>query len=113
MEVNYYQTEAHKTAIYPEGQVGLLYLALGLSGEAGEVADKVKKLIRDGDYMKTGRMDLQTRESILKEISDTFWYQAELCTTLGVSMQEVMEMNLAKLKSRQERGVLGGSGDER
>ena len=112
MELNYYQTEAHKTAIYPE-EAGIMYPVLGLCGEAGEVAEKVKKLVRDTDYLKTKRIDAVDHVGVEKELSDVLWYLSECCTKLGVSLQHIAELNLTKLASRKERGVLSGSGDDR
>jgi NTP pyrophosphatase (non-canonical NTP hydrolase) len=86
-----------------------IYPALGLVGEAGEVAEKVKKIIRDGDGILTD----PDREKIAKELSDVCWYVAVLAYELDYNLEEILQMNLDKLRSRQERGVLGGSGDNR
>lgn len=103
MNMEYYQKEAARTAIYkPEHSV--LYPALGLAGEAGEVADKVKKILRDDKF---------DRDAIAKEIGDVLWYIAALCRDLNVDMAQVAHDNLAKLRDRQERGKLQGSGDNR
>ena len=99
---NHYQTEAKKTAIFPANKA-LEYLSLGLVGEAGEVANKVKKIIRDK------KIDVD----ISGEIGDVLWYCAMLADYLDVDLGRVMENNLDKLRSRKERGVLGGSGDSR
>ena len=90
---------------------GLLNGVLGLTGEAGEVADKVKKVLRDknGEFFK----DPSTREEIMKEIGDVLWYCATLANDLGYSLEEVAEANIKKLSSRKERGMLGGNGDNR
>lgn len=87
----------------------LSHHALGLAGEAGEVAGKVKKLIRD----KQGYMTLGDIEDITKEMGDVLWYMAALCDTLGVNLSDVAGGNLTKLYSRKERGALSGSGDNR
>ena len=103
MTFDEYQKQAVTTAIYNiEHQV--TYPAMGLANEAGEVLGKVKKIIRDGVY---------DRAEIAKEVGDVLWYAAALCRDLDVSMGEVAQMNLDKLKDRQERGVLTGNGDNR
>jgi len=109
MTPNEYQTGALQTAIYPHQGNNFLYPTLGLVGEAGEVAEKVKKIIRDGD----GTLTDPDREKIAKELSDVCWYVAVLAYELDYSLEEILQINLDKLRSRQERGVLGGSGDNR
>jgi NTP pyrophosphatase (non-canonical NTP hydrolase) len=109
MQANEYQTGALQTAIYPNMGSNFIYPALGLVGEAGEVAEKVKKIIRDGDGILTD----PDREKIAKELSDVCWYVAVLAYELDYNLEEILQMNLDKLRSRQERGVLGGSGDNR
>lgn len=103
MQLNAYQQLTRETAIYPKEQA-ITYLALGLASEAGEVAGKVKKKIRDGgiDVMAT-----------IDEIGDVFWYLARLCDELGFEAENVLQRNIAKLMDRKERNVLGGSGDKR
>ena len=88
-----------------------------MSGEAGEVADKIKKVIRDtvlltDDY---GAIVLShdKRIELAKEIGDVLWYCATLAYDLGLKLDDVAQMNINKLKSRQERGKLSGSGDNR
>jgi NTP pyrophosphatase (non-canonical NTP hydrolase) len=87
----------------------LAYYALGLCDEAGEVAGKVKKLYRDHN----GVLTEEYKKEIEKELGDVVWYLSQMCTKLGVSFEEVAEMNLEKLKSRMDRGKLTGSGDNR
>ena len=99
-----YQEEAKATAIYPQER-GLEYLALKLCGEAGEVAEKIGKSIRDNKPLDD--------KDLAKELGDVLWYVANLADFLGYELSEIAEMNLAKLKDRQKRGVLGGSGDNR
>lgn len=100
---DYYQNAASDTAIYKtEHQV--LYPALGLAAEAGEVANKVKKILRDGKF---------DREGIADEIGDCLWYIAALCRDLNVDMGEVAKSNLDKLQDRKRRGTLKGNGDKR
>jgi len=103
-----YQTQASKTAIYPDADV-IIYPALGLLSESGEVAGKIKKVLRD----KNGYFSPDDRVEIAKEVGDTLWYIASLCTDLGIGMETVAQQNLDKLNSRMARGVLGGSGDNR
>lgn len=110
MNFHEYQQHALETAIY-EGRgtiTGLMYAGLGL-GEAGEVQGKIKKVWRDSN----GQMTREMRAKILEEIGDLLWYCAVTCSELGADINDVAVGNLAKLKSRQERGVLGGSGDNR
>ncbi len=104
--LNNYQMQAREFAIYPE-RMQIVYPALGLAGEAGEVADKVKKIYRDG------KDDARFRGEIAKEIGDVLWYCATLADDLGFSLQQVAEMNIHKLKSRKVAGTIGGSGDNR
>ena len=87
----------------------LVYPTLGLAGESGEVAEKVKKVIRD----KNGVVDKKTREEIKKELGDVLWYVSQLATELDLSLDEVAQQNLKKLNSRMKRGKLQGSGDNR
>ena len=103
MTADFYEARAGQTAIFPK-EKALEYLALGLTSEAGEVAGKVKKLIRDG------RGD---KESIAYEVGDVLWYCAVLASELGVSLNVIMQKNLEKLHGRKERGTLAGSGDDR
>ena len=103
MEMNVYQKAAAQTAIYRhEHQV--IYPALGLAAEAGEVANKVKKILRDGKF---------DREAIADEVGDCLWYIAALCRDLNVSMSDLAAANLKKLQDRKERGVISGNGDKR
>lgn len=97
------------TAIYPTvvddpQLVECLYLGLGLANEAGEVDGVIKKWFRDGDLVK---------ENLAKELGDVLWYWARLCDAAGIDPESVLTSNRAKLDSRKERGVLGGSGDNR
>lgn len=108
MKLNDYQEQASKTAIYHEANK-VIYPALGLAGEAGEVADKTKKILRDDN----GFVTEARREGLKKEIGDCLWYIAAICRDLGLSLEDVAQTNLDKLNSRKERGVLGGSGDNR
>lgn len=109
MDFNEYQKKSRKTAVYPDAGNNFVYPTLGLSGEAGEVAEKIKKVIRD----KGGKIDQETKEMIKKELGDVLWYVAQLATELGLTIDEIAEHNIEKLYSRLERGKLGGDGDNR
>jgi NTP pyrophosphatase (non-canonical NTP hydrolase) len=130
MDFDEYQKVAATTAVYPDrmGPVGLMYSALGTAGEAGEVADKVKKLWRDHlthqqkqkwwkfwSRPKTDHPFLtdEQKDAIGDEIGDVLWYLAEDATQIGRSLNDIAERNAAKLRSRMNHGVLGGSGDNR
>jgi NTP pyrophosphatase (non-canonical NTP hydrolase) len=107
---NEYQEAAHRTSFNTEiGGDTLLYPVLGLLGEAGEIANKVKKIYRD----KGGKFSEDDKAMLLDESSDLAWYLAEICTQLGVSLEDVAKHNIAKLADRAERGVIGGNGDNR
>ena len=104
-----YQQQSRKTAIYPNMGADLIYPTLGLVGEAGEIAEKIKKMIRDDGGMLTA----ERRDLLKKELGDVMWYLAQLCTELGFDMDEVANHNLEKLFSRKDRGKLTGDGDTR
>ncbi len=105
--MNKYQEQTRLTAKYPK-EKGLEYCTLGLVGEAGEIANKVKKVIRDNRPV-----DDAFKADMKAEIGDVLWYIARLADELGISLQEVADYNMEKLLSRLERGVIGGSGDNR
>ncbi len=107
-DFNSYQRSAAGTAIYPE-QHRITYPALGMAGEAGEVANKVKKLIRDGPENRPETW----REDIASEIGDVLWYCAALASDLNLSLGMIAAQNLIKLDKRKDKGTLGGSGDTR
>jgi len=110
MTANEYQQEALVTwTRNPIPERPYLYPALGLVGESGEVADKIKKLYRDRD----GELDEEYRQAIMLEISDAMWYGAVLAHELGYTLSEVFEANIKKLRDRQARGVVQGDGDNR
>lgn len=108
MTLDEYQQGALRTAIYPANRQ-IIYPTLGLTGEAGEVADKVKKVIRDDNDEFTS----ERRRQIALELGDVMWYAATLARDLGYTLDEICQMNLDKLASRMERNRLHGSGDER
>jgi len=109
MDLNTYQERARSTAIYPNLGSNIIYPSLGLCGEAGEVAEKVKKIIRDDQGVIT---DVK-RNQIAKELGDTLWYISQLAAEIDYSLEDIAQMNLDKLFSRAERGVIQGSGDNR
>lgn len=108
MEFSEYQRFSRRTAEYPR-EAWLTYPALGLAGEAGEVAEHAKKAIRDDAGMVTE----ERRAAMSKELGDVLWYVAQLASELGLELDQIARDNLEKLFSRQRRGVLSGSGDER
>ena len=108
MTLNECQQHAHQTASCREDS-RIVYPTLGLKGEAGEVADRVKKVIRDGHKECTDEKRLE----IVKEIGDVLWYCATLSRDLGYDLEEVAQMNVDKLCSRMERHRITGSGDNR
>ena len=110
MTLNDYQKEALVTALFSGNELkDLSHWVLGVTGEAGEIAEKVKKIIRDKD----GHLDDDAKTELAKEIGDVLWYLAVLAEHLGVTFEEIATTNIAKLRSRQERGVIQGSGDNR
>lgn len=106
-----YQWACTSTAKYPNGQE-LQYLALGLCSEAGEVADKLKKLIRDNDT-QLEKLTFEQKRDIILELGDVLWYTAMLSYELDYSFSDIAYFNIEKLESRQQRGTIGGSGDHR
>lgn len=108
MTLNDYQLKAISTAQYGEGNK-IVYPALGLAGEAGETADKVKKVLRDNK----GEFTTEKKADIAMEIGDVLWYCAALARDLGYELGDIARMNVEKLKSRQERNMISGSGDNR
>lgn len=108
MTIEEYSKRAIATATYGLGD-SIIYPTLGLNGEAGEVAEKVKKVLRD----KYGVFDDEIKHDMAKEIGDIIWYCNALARDIGYSLTEIMEMNVVKLESRKLRGVISGSGDNR
>ncbi|MDD3386351.1 MAG: nucleoside triphosphate pyrophosphohydrolase family protein [Candidatus Pacebacteria bacterium] len=104
-----YQEKARETAIYPNKDNNFIYPTLGLVGEAGEVAEKIKKVIRDDG----GIISDEKKSEITKELGDVLWYIANLSKEIDVSLDDVALKNIEKLQSRQQRGELHGSGDNR
>lgn len=129
MEINEYQKMALETAVYPK-EYKTIYPALGMNGEVGDVADKVKKVLRDSQVIVrdgsgtisevivrdiSGAIILPDakREELSKEVGDVLWYVATMAYDLGYTLEEIATMNYHKLKSRQQRHQLNGSGDNR
>ncbi len=110
MELNEYQKQALKTAIYPE-KYKVIYSALGLGNEAGEVMGKIKKWLRGDDG--EGEMSKERVEALKGELGDVLWYLAVLANDLGLELNEIAQANVLKLQSRQEKGNLKGDGDTR
>lgn len=109
MTFDEYQQKSRKTAVYPNAGNNFIYPTLGLAGEAGEVAEKIKKVLRDNN----GIVDDARRDEIKKELGDVLWYVSQISTELGLSLDEVANLNIEKLYSRLERNKLSGSGDSR
>lgn len=109
MNFNEYQKKSRKTALYPNVGKDIVYPTLGLSSEAGEVAGKIKKVIRDDG----GKVSEEKKEDIKSELGDVLWYVSQLASELDLSLDEIAEKNIEKLYSRLERGKIKGSGDRR
>lgn len=108
MDFSQYEVEASRTAVYPE-EYALLYTTLGLAGEAGEVANKAKKILRDDKGIVTE----ERTEQLVGELGGVLWYLSECARQLGVPFNHIAHSNLGQLQSRQERGEIQGSGDNR
>jgi NTP pyrophosphatase (non-canonical NTP hydrolase) len=109
MEFNEYQKETRKYAIYPEIGNNFSYPTIGLAGETGEVAEKVKKIIRD----KNGVVDEQSKNDVKKELGDVLWYLSQIASEFELSLEDVAKGNLEKIQSRKERNTMHGDGDNR
>jgi NTP pyrophosphatase (non-canonical NTP hydrolase) len=109
MDMNDYQAKARETAIYPNQGENYIYPVLGLVGETGEVAEKIKKIIRD----EGGQLTAAKVADIKKELGDVMWYLAQLSTELGLSLEEIAQGNLEKLASRHKQNMIHGDGDNR
>ena len=126
MKMNEYQRRARITAIYPK-ESKVIYPALGLAGEAGEVCEKIKKIMR-GDLAKeiksnkqnlskwfdnAGKLQRESNARIGKELGDVLWYVSNLASDLGLTLDEIATQNIDKLRDRERRDVLQGDGDDR
>lgn len=113
MDFNEYQKKSRETALYPNSGDNLPYLALGITGEAGEVSEKVKKFIRDGRSASIADLDEEQKKNLAYEVGDVLWYITQIATELGIDLEDIAKMNIEKTHSRKHRGKLGGSGDNR
>lgn len=109
LDFSAYQEAAARTGGEVRVDHPIVYPTLGLTNEAGEVAGKVKKIFRDRGGVITG----PDREALALELGDVLWYLSELCTRLGIPLEEVAAKNIAKLADRAARGVISGDGDHR
>lgn len=114
MTIDEYQKKSRKTVLYSDVKVlknskSFIYPVLGLVGETGEVADKLKKILRNNN----GELNEEAREELKKELGDVLWYLSQLATELNLSLDEIAKKNIEKVFSRLERGVIKNSGDNR
>lgn len=109
MDFEEYQKKAGKTAIYPDIGKNFVYPTLGLVGEAGELANKAKKIIRDNN----SEINEEHKENIRGELGDVLWYVSQTATEFGLSLEDIANHNLEKLADRQKRNKISGSGDTR
>jgi NTP pyrophosphatase (non-canonical NTP hydrolase) len=108
MTFNDYQKKASSTVIYPE-KLKIVYPLIGMTGETGEVAEKIKKVLRDNK----GEFSDEKKAEIALEVGDVLWYLSSLASDLGYTLDEIAEMNINKILSRKERNVIHGNGDNR
>lgn len=109
MDCDDYQRAALRTARDQDAPDEFMHLVLGLVGEAGEIAEKVKKLVRD----ENSDLAALDRDDMAAELGDVLWYAAVLADFLGLSLDDVAQRNVDKLADRQRRAALSGSGDNR
>jgi len=109
MDFKTYQKKSRKTAIYSNLGNNFIYPTLGLCGEAGEIAEKIKKVLRDDN----GKISKEKKELIAKELGDVLWYISQIATELKIDLDSIAEVNIEKLYSRMKRDKLSGSGDNR
>jgi NTP pyrophosphatase (non-canonical NTP hydrolase) len=113
MNFNEYQHAALQTADYPYKGRNLLYPALGLTGEAGETADKIKKYWRNFGITSGKQLNDEQRSELIRELGDVTWYCAALASELGISLETIAHINIEKLQDRRKRGVIKSEGDNR
>lgn len=104
-----YQRISRETAVYPNIGKNFVYPTLGLAGESGEVAEKVKKILRDNE----GVIDEERKKELTKELGDVLWYLSQVASEIGVPLEEVASFNIEKLRSRFDRNKIKGNGDNR
>jgi len=104
-----YQIKARGTACFPEKENSFIYAALALNGEAGEVAEKIKKIWRD----KHKRVSPEDQEELKKELGDVLWYLSQLAEELEIDFDDVAQTNIDKIYSRFDRNMIHGAGDNR
>ncbi|KKP29242.1 MAG: putative MazG family pyrophosphatase [Parcubacteria group bacterium GW2011_GWA2_31_28] len=109
MTLKEYQEKSRVTAIYPNIGKNYIYPTLGLAGEAGEVAEKIKKVIRDNK----GVISDEKKQEIKKELGDVLWYVSQIASEINLSLDDIADENIKKLYSRLERNKLSGNGDNR
>ncbi len=110
MEINEYQKKALTTAMYKD-EHRIIYPALGLGEESGEVLGKIKKWLRGDDG--EGGISSERKQALKEELGDVLWYVAVLARDLDIGLEDIAQTNLDKLQSRKARGVIQGSGDTR
>ena len=109
MDFKTYQEQSRKTAVYPDKGNNFIYPTLGLVGESGEVAEKIKKVIRDNESV----IDENVKSAVMKELGDVLWYLSQLAHELGIPFSKIAELNVLKLRSRHLRNRVRGNGDTR
>lgn len=109
MDFEEYQKQSRKTAIYPNINDNYIYPTLGLVGEAGEIAEKVKKIMRDDG----GVITEEKKQELSKELGDVLWYVSQLASEFELSLEDVANLNIEKIRSRKQRGKIHGDGDNR
>ena len=109
MEFNEYQEKAWGTAIYPDRGKNIIYPALWIGGESGEILNKIKKISRDEKNI----LNSEKKAELIKELGDLLWYIAALATELKINMNDIAEKNIVNLGERKNKGTLHGSGDNR
>lgn len=109
MDFNEYQKKSRETALYPDVGDNFVYPTLGLTGEAGEVANKISKIFRDDE----SKITAEKVEEVKEELGDLLWYLTQLASEFKISLEDVADTNIRKLASRLERGKISGSGDNR
>jgi NTP pyrophosphatase (non-canonical NTP hydrolase) len=113
MDFKEYQEKSRVTAVYPNKDNDFMYPTLGLVAEAGEIADKLKKHMRDDGIFTPRELSPEQKLELAKELGDVLWYISQLCTEMHQDLGDIAQLNIDKLYSRMDRGKLGGSGDNR